>query len=378
MIRSLERVWNVSPGFDPNGVLTFYTSLSPERASDPQKIRAAFREINERLSALPGVTSASIEVGALPLSGGNTTLALWREDQPRPVNSADYHTANFYAVGPDHFTTMHIPLIRGRSFTWQDDSMSPSVAMIDEEFARSAFPGQDPIGKRLRQGLLGTVEIVGIVGHVKHAGLDADAKANVRSQLYTPFTQLPDRITVLAATAVAALVRSNTPPAALLDSVRKELGTFDGGRPVHTGRLMNDVIATSLASRRFSLILIAVFAAIALVLSMIGIYGVVSYFVGQRTNEIGIRVALGANPGNILCAILGEGGKMAAAGIALGLAAAALLTRLMASLLFGVSPTDLLTFGAAATVLFGLTLVACYIPARRALGIDPMVALRHE
>ena len=154
--------------------------------------------------------------------------------------------------------------------------------------------------------------------------------------------------------------------------------SFDGGRPVHTERLMNDIVATSLASRRFSLILIAAFAAIALVLSMIGIYGVVSYFVGQRTNEIGIRVALGANPSDVLYAVLGEGGKMAALGIALGLAAAALLTRLMAGLLFGVSSTDLWTFGSAATVLFGLTLLACYIPARRALRIDPMVALRHE
>jgi hypothetical protein len=256
--------------------------------------------------------------------------------------------------------------------------MSPSVAVIDEELARTVFPGQDPVGKRLQYGLLGTVEIVGIVGHVKHAGLDADTSASVRSQLYIPFMQLPDRITAAAAAAPAVLIRSNIAPQTLLDSARKELGSFDGGRPVHTERLMNDLIAASLASRRFSLILIGAFAAIALMLSIIGIYGVVSYFVGQRTNEIGIRVALGAKPRDILHQVVGEGGKMAIVGIILGLAGAAVLTRLISTLLFEVSPTDLLTFGSAATLLLGLTLAASYLPARRALSVDPMTALRHE
>jgi putative ABC transport system permease protein len=200
----------------------------------------------------------------------------------------------------------------------------------------------------------------------------------VRSQFYFSIAQVPDRVLPLAATAIAGIVRSKTPPATLLSSIRKELSSFESDRAIAAERLMTDAIAASLASRRFSLVVLGGFAAIALALSVVGIYGVVSYVVSQRTDEIGLRIALGAQSSDILLALLGEGGKLGSIGVVIGLAGAFALTRLMSALLFATSPTDFLTYSSAAILLFLLTLLACYIPARRAVGIDPMTALRHE
>jgi predicted permease len=377
MIRSLGRLWSVNPGFDPQGILTFYTSLSPERASSPEKVRAALREINDRLAALPGVESASVDIGALPFTG-STTMDFSSEDDPKPLTYQ--REAIFYAVGPDHFKTMRIPLVRGRSFTRQDDAKSPPVVIIDEELARSVFPGQNPIGKHIDTGFLSDkpAEIVGVSGHVKHSGLDSDATTLVRSQFYTPYMQLPDSVMPLAANGITAIVRSHVAPAVLLDSIRKELEEFDNGRAIHSERLMTDIIAASLASRRFSLIILGAFAATALVLSVVGIYGVVSYFVSRRTREIGLRMALGAKQEDIFYAVLGNGGKLAGIGVLLGLLASVALTRLMSSLLFNLSPTDPVTFGVSTAVLLTSALLACYLPARRAVRVDPMAALREE
>ncbi len=289
--------------------------------------------------------------------------------------------ANFYAVGPDHFAAMGIPLLRGRSFKRQDTIDHPLVAIIDEELARQVFPGQDPIGKHLRTSVLGldhSTEIIGIAGHVKQLGLDSAAAAKEDPQLYFSYMQLPDSILPFAGRFVAGIVRSKTAPATLITAVRKELGAFDSDRAVHSEELMTDAIVASLAKRRFSLIVLGAFAATALLLSLIGIYGVVSYFVSQRTNEIGVRLALGAQPRDIFLDVLGEGGRLGALGVALGLAGSVALTRLMTSLLFGIAPTDRITFASAALALFALTLLACYIPARRAVRIDPMAALRCE
>jgi predicted permease len=380
MIRSLQTLWSVSPGFDPEDVLVFYTGVSPEKASTPEAIRAAMRDMSDRLAAVPGVTAASIQVGGLPFLG-NTTLGFQSENDPEARSTREMRTANFYAVSENHFTAMGVPLLRGRSFTPQDSANSSVVVIVDEELARAVFPGEDPIGKHLRIGLFGPgrpAEIIGIAGHVKHSGLDADATARVRSQFYAPIMQLPDAFLPLAANATAGIVRFQGESANVITAIRNELGVFDERRAVHSEQLMTDIVAGSLARRRFSLFILCAFAATALVLSIIGVYGVVSYFVGQRTNEIGVRIALGAQPRDIFFDVLSDGAKLGVVGVTVGLAGSAALTRLMASLLFGISPLDLVTFTSATALLLGLTLLACYIPARRAIQIDPMSALRCE
>jgi predicted permease len=378
MIRSLQKLWNVSPGLNPEGVLTFYTGVSGKHASSPDAIRAALREVNDRLAALPGVESASVEIGGLPFLG-NTTVGFSSEDDPQTSEKHDLRIAHFYAVGPDHFAAMGIRLLRGRSFTRQDTANSALVVIVDEELARQVFPGQNPIGKHIRDSLSGRPsEIIGIAGHVKHSGLDLDASSTERAEFYFSYMQLPDKYLPLVAKAFAGIVRSKGAPATVMGSVRRELAAFDNSRAVTSEKLMTDAIAAKLANRRFSLMVLGAFAATALILSIVGIYGVVSYFVSERTNEIGVRMALGAQQRDIFLDVVSEGGKLGAAGVAIGLAGSAALTRLMTSLLFGTSPTDLFTFAFSGILLFALTLIACYIPARRAVRLDPMTALRGE
>jgi putative ABC transport system permease protein len=376
MIRSLERLWSVNPGFDPQGVLVFLTGLSPQRSATPEKTREALRALGARLRALPGIDAASVDVGGPPFFG-NTTLGFRREDEVQD-SRAGLRMANLYGVGPAHFTTMGIPLVRGRSFTDRDMAESPLVTVIDEDSARAIFPGQNPIGKYLHSGLgERPVEIVGIAGRIKQSDLDPDAGALQRAQLYFPLAQLPDFILPMAAhNGVFCIVRSKMEPAALLRSIRTSLASFDSERAIFAGRPMTDAIAGSLAPRRFSMIVLGAFAAMALALALVGIYGVLSYFVSQRTNEIGVRMTLGAQPRDILFDVVRDGATMGITGIAIGLAGAVGLTRLMGSLLFGVSSTDLATFVCAALLLFGLTILASYLPARRALRIHPATALR--
>lgn len=382
MIRSLEKVWNVNPGLNPEGLLTFYTGISKERASTPEEIRAGFRNLQARLAAVPGVQAVSIQIGGLPfVSGNGTSIAFRAENEPRPARQGDMHIARFYAVGPDHFKTMGIRVLQGRGFTSQDTEKSPPVTVIDEDLAHTVFPGQNPIGKHILLTLdkePKPIEIVGVAEHVKHAGLDADASAKLRMEYYFPVAQMPDEILPLFAPSVACLVRTKTAPATLLPSLRRELAAFDSGSPLHSEQLMTDAIAATLAPRRFSLIVLGAFGFMALVLSIIGTYGVISYSVGQRIDEIGLRMALGARPRDIVLGVLQEGGKLAAIGVVVGLLGAAALTRIMSTLLFAVSPTDAFTYVSMASLLFALTLIACYIPAHRAIHIDPMAALRCE
>ena len=376
MIRSLRNLWNVSPGFDPSGMVVFFTGLSAQHASTPEKTREAFRDLEARLRALPGIEAASVEVGGLPFFG-NSTLGFRREDDRRAFRDA-LRMANLYGVSSDHFQAMGIPLVRGRSFNDQDTEKSQLVTVIDQDSARALFAGQDPIGKYLHTGLWDQpVRIIGIAGRVKHSDLDPGARARDQAQLYFPITQLPDFLLPFAANeGITCIVRSKLEPAVLLKSVRAELRGFDSERAIFGAQRMTDAIAGSLAPRRFSLIVLGAFAGVALILSMIGIYGVVSYLVSQRINEIGVRMTLGAQPRDIFMAVLRDGAVMGGLGVAVGLAGAAGLTRLMASLLFGISTTDLATFACAAVLLLGLTIVACYLPARRAVRIDPAVALR--
>ena len=378
MVQSLVRLLSVDPGFSAEHVLTFLTTLSADRASSPDRIRSAYQDINDRLTAIPGVESASVEIGALPLTG-NTTLGFWRDGEPRPTTAADRRVALFYAVGSDYFRAMGIPVLRGRTFTRQDDPNHLQVVIVDQEFARSVFPNQEAIGKRIRfTGFDRTAEIVGIVGHVKHAGLDLDATATVRSQFYMPYMQIPDIVAPLTASGITGVVKSGVATGSLLSSIREAIAAVDRGAVVHDERTMTELIDRSVVNRRLTLMLIGVFAVLALILSAVGIYAVVSYLVSQRTREIGVRTALGAQPRDVLRLVLGEGQKMALRGVAVGLGGALLVNRLFATLLYRISATDPVTLASIATLLVIVTLAACYLPARRALRIDPAMALRAE
>ena len=378
MIRSLSALWNVNPGFDPHNVLTFSVALPPTLIANPAEIRPALREIHDGVKAIPGVVAVSIEGGGLPLMG-DSELPFWREGQPAPANDSDMNWSLFYLVEEDHLKAMGIPLLRGRFISVQDDTHSPAVIVIDETFARKYFPNEDPIGKRINLGILGTQpEIVGIVGHIKHWGLDTDSTASIQAQLYQPFMQVPDKFMPLIASSVNVILRSQGDPLLLVGGIRSAISKINSQQVVYATQTMDEVVSDSLAARRFSMTLLGLFAALALVLSSIGIYGVISYLVGQRTQEIGIRVALGAQKNDVLRLVLSEGTRMALIGVAIGLAAAFALTRHMDKMLFGVSATDPLTFVGVAMVLLAVALLACYIPARRAMRVDPIVALRYE
>jgi putative ABC transport system permease protein len=279
-------------------------------------------------------------------------------------------------VSPDYFKTIGIALDKGRALTDQDREGTPFVAVINETMARTFFAGQDPIGRRIKLGGLEApfpwLSIVGVVGDVRHNGLETEAKL----QMYVPYQQppLPD----FNVTSMFLAVRTSAEPSTLVAAVRREVAVLDKDQPVADIKTMNERLDESSAPRRFNMLLLAIFAALALMLAAVGIYGVMSYSVTQRTHEIGVRVALGARSGDVLKLIVGQGMLLALIGVGLGLAGAFALTRLMTSLLFGVSPSDPLTFVCVALVLSAVALFACLIPARRATRVDPMVALRYE
>jgi putative ABC transport system permease protein len=274
---------------------------------------------------------------------------------------------------------MQIPLLRGRFLTESDTEKTQFVIVIDEQFAKKFFVGQDPIGKHVNFAILDkNAEIVGVVGHVKQFGLDSDSISPVQAQCYFPLTQVPDSLFSVISHGVQGVAR--TEPAMLRDlsPISHAVGNVNNQIVVYGAQTMNDVIADSLAIKRFSMLLLGVFAILATLLSCVGIYGVLSYIAGQRTHEIGVRMALGAERRDVLRMMLSQAGKMALIGVAVGLIAALALTRLMASMLFGISTHDPLTFSGVAMLLMLVALAACLIPARRATRVDPMVALRYE
>ncbi len=378
-IRSLAKLWGVDPGFNPHNVLTFGLSLPPTiMHAKPEAIREAFREVDEKFGSVPGIEAVSQTWGALPFSDDDEQL-FWLEGQPKPANENDMNWAIDYIVEPSYLKAMGIPLLRGRFFTVHDDEHAPLVVVVDEVFAQKYFPNQNPIGKRINiAGSAQLAEIVGVVGHVNQWGLATDDQQSLRSGLYIPCMQMPDNFIAMTPSGSAVVLRSAGNSAGLLDSLRQINAQISNQQVIFGAQTMDSLVADSVASRRFSMILFAVFAVLALLLASVGIYGVVSYVVGQRTNEIGIRMALGARQRDILLLILGRGGKLVGLGVAIGLAAALGLTRLMASLLYGVAATDPPTFAGVAALLTVVALAACYIPARRAGKVDPMVALRYE
>ena len=378
MVRSLSALWRVNPGFNPSHAITFALSMPATEATTSAETRARLRHVDDALRAVPGVQAVSVTLGSRPMIH-NSTLPFWVDGQPKPANLQEMPQVMFYLVEGGFQRAMGITLERGRFVTAQDDEHAPIVVDIDDVFARTYFPGENPIGKRIHLATFDvTVEIVGVVGHVKQWGLDADSKSAIEAQLDYPFMQLPEKLMAMVADSVAVVLRTEGDPTAVMDSVRRAVAEIDPREVIYNVRTMDEVVSSSFAARRLSMLLLSVFAALALVLACVGIYGVISYLVSQRTHEIGVRMALGAERGDVLRLVLGHGARMAVVGVLIGVGAALGLTRLMANQLFGVSAYDPLTFAAVALLLIVVAVAACYIPARRAMSVNPMIALRHE
>ena len=376
MVRSLAALWGVNPGFDPHNVLSFRSSSPPLKSTEA--IRASWREIHNRLTAIPGVEAVSLSLSSRPL-GGDSEVPFWLEGQPKPESTSKMKFSLFYVVQPDYLKVMRIPLKRGRFLTAADTEHSPFVTVIDDRFAQLNFPGENPIGKRVNFSILNvTAEVVGVVGHIKQWGLDEGASPSVAAQCYFAVAQTPEMFVPLVGSNLSIVARTQGAPLAQVKSIRRTLLQINGHSAMYNTESMDEIISNSLASRRFSMILMGVFAALALLMASIGIYGVISYLTSQRTQEIGIRMALGAGKSDVLLMVVRQGLKVVLVGVAIGIAGAFALTRFLASLLFGVKPTDPLTFTAVSLILIAVALLACYIPARRASRIDPMVALRYE
>jgi putative ABC transport system permease protein len=378
MIRSLAALWRVNPGFNPSHAITFDLSMPSSKTTTSAETRARLREFDARMRAIPGVEAVSVTLGSRPMIH-DSSLPFWIDGQPKPATEQDMHQALFYLVEGGFQKAMGVTLERGRFVTAEDNENAPVVIDIDDFFARTYFPGENPIGKHIHLALFNVEpEIVGVVGHVKQWGLGADPKSAIEAQFDYPFMQLPEKLMPLVADAVAVVLRTKGDPTAVMGPVRRAVEEMDPREIIYGVQTMDDVVATSFAARRLSMILLGIFAALALLLSCVGIYGVVSYLVRRRTHEIGVRMALGAQPGDVLRLVLGQGARMALIGVAIGIIAALGLTRLMANELFGVTAHDPLTFAGVAVLLALVAIAACYIPARRATRVDPMVALRYE
>ena len=376
MIQSIWRLWKVDPGFNTHNILTAQVAVSPTVAGSGPQIRLAYDQMLARVTATPGVAAAAI-TSQVPLDEGGSENPYWLGTGPQPPQDK-LNYAMFYLVTPGYRSAIEVPLLNGRFFDRRDTLTSPPVGLIDDVMARHAFPGLDPVGKQISMMPIGPITIVGVVGHVKQWGLDSDDTAKIRDQIYFPFAQVPDKFLPQAMTGLTLFVRTVPEPLSLTSAVAAQVAGPTRDQPVYAVRTMEQIIARSLAERQFTMLVLLIFAATALVLAAVGIYGVMSYAVTRQSHEIGIRSALGATRWEILSMVLRRGMKLTAAGLAGGLAAAFGLTRLMAGLLYGVRPADPLTLAAVVAILFSVALAACYLPARRATAVDPATALHAD
>jgi putative ABC transport system permease protein len=368
LITSYLRLRRVDPGFNPHHLLTFSFELPEARYPYARRIDF-YNQFLARLQATPGIRSAA---SILPLPLSDSRISVSYEVEGRPVPKSDEPSAWFRVVSPKYFSTMGIRLIKGREFTERDDAQSPGVIVVNQEFARRVFPNQDPIGKHVKPGASGIGqammrEIVGVVADVKHLSL---ARSDT-PEYYVPYAQcLFDPMTIVA--------RTQGDPRSVIPAVQDALHEQDKDLPVYEIRTMDDYLAASVSQPRFNTLLLGIFAGVALLLSAVGLYGVMAYTVVQRTHEIGVRMALGADGRDVLKMVLGRGLMLTLAGVAIGLAGAVALSRFLAGMLFAVQPHDPATLAGVSLVLIAVAALACYIPARRATRVDPMVALRYE
>ena len=372
LVQSFRRVLRVDPGFKPQNLLTMQVSVNN---ADGLQIANFFEQLQNNISRLPGVEAVAVSNG-LPLGVANHPV-FFVEGRPRPENG-NAPSGIRYTVSPDYFRTMGIELLKGRVFNSQDKPETPLVVIIDDALAQQQFPNDDPLGKRLSQTSSGipSYEIVGVVRHVEHDNLDGSA---IRTpQFYTAFNQTPIDKLPTQVRRINLLTRTSVDASSVTAVVRGEIAALNKDQAVFNVRTMEQIVDQSVAPRRFSMLLLAVFAGVALVLASIGIYGMMSYSVAQRTREIGLRMTLGAQRGNVLRLVISQGMKLALIGVALGLVASFALMRTIKNLLFGINATDPLTFVGIALLLAFVALLACWVPARRATKVDPMVALRYE
>jgi predicted permease len=366
-LKSLARIQQLVPGFDPHGVITAALSLPESQYKDRQAQIAFYRDVTERLANLPGVTSAAATY-PLPFSGSGGSSSFSIEGRPEGPGDPGPHS-DLQAVTPGYFSTMKIPVREGRTFTDQDREGVDPVVVIDENLARQYWPNQDPVGKRLRRGMNSKwATIIGEVGHVDRSALVGDSGKGV---CFYPMFQLGRQMGYLIA-------RTTGDPASLATPLRQAVRAIDPNQPVYELTPLDQLVAASLGPRRFAVTLLGFFAAMALLMAALGLYGVVSYSVTQRTPEFGIRMALGAQPGQVLSLVIKHGMKLVGFGVLIGLVIALGLARLLSSQLFGVSAFEPITFAVMALALLLVALLACFIPARRATLVDPVVALRYE
>lgn len=369
MIKSFMRLQQVSPGFEANNLLTMNIALPRQKYREPQQANAFFDQLAERIKNVPGVKSVG-GVDPLPFSNSNASTGFLIEGAPA-VALGDRPDVGERAVTPAYFETMGIPVLKGRSFTAQDRDNTPHVIVVNEALASRYWPNQDVIGKRLGfeedPSKQSWREIVGVVGNVKHQGLEAEAKPEV----YFPYQQLPRNF-------MTVVVRTSSDPMSMIPAIRGQVFTIDKDQPAFDVMTMDQRLAKSVATSRFVMLLLGTFSVLALGLAALGLYGAMAYLVSQRTQEIGLRMALGAQRSDVFKLVVGKGMRLALIGTAIGLVASLALTRVMGTLLFEVTPTDVLTFVIVSVVLLTVALLACYIPARRATNVDPLTSLRYE
>jgi predicted permease len=378
LLRSIRNLWHVNPGFDTRHVISFQVGLSPSLTNTPARTRAAYQQLIARILEVPGVEAADLS-NIVPLSGADNGGPFWiGTKQPASLQEAPH--ALYFWTGPDYLKTMGIPLLHGRFFTPDDQISSGKVVVIDSVLAHTYFPDQNPVGQTLTVAHWGAARIVGVVGHVRHWGVDDPGTYNPR-QIYIPVYQLPDSMVTDFFRTLKLLVRTTLPPAELMPAIRNVVYASGPDQPVYDVNTIDDLMSESMASRNLPILLLGAFAALALLLSAVGIYGVVSYSVMRRTQEIGIRMALGADRSRVFRMIVGQGLGMAGTGLGIGALAAIALVRLLPSfshLLYGVGQSDPLTLFGVSTVLLLAAVVACCVPARRAMRTDPMNSLRCE